>query len=128
MKKLFGKSKDESPPSNTELPDWKDELQRAKESVLYKYEDQFRNMLAETSREFREKMIRELLVESRAHDIHLMKEQLELITRQIHRLAELVGELLDGEPQPNQTLLDLVERVESLERTVGNLQRIAPRR
>lgn len=128
MKTPWKKSADKSEPSNEPLPDWKQELETLKEAMLIRYEDEFRNLMGEASREFRERMIKELLTESRAYDIHQMQQQLDGITIQIQRLAQLVTELIHGEPQPNETLLDLVERVESLEQAVGSLRQNAPRR
>lgn len=124
MKPKYENSTGRSRPLNELLPDLPqeqyqllEEIMRAEaQTVKYKLEEEFRAALGEIVKTFQMNIRNEMSLESLRIREHLNKisEEIQALSIQIHSMIN------NPDIKPNETLIELMERVKALEQTVFN--------
>lgn len=124
MKPKYEKSTGRSRPLSELLPDLPpeqyqllEEMMRSEaETVRHRLEDELRKDLIEISKIFQANIKNEMSLESLRIREHLNKisEEIQALSIQIHSMIN------NPDIKPNETLIELMERVKALEQTVFN--------
>lgn len=130
MKPKYENSTDRSRPLSELLPDLPqeqyqllEEIMRAEaQTVKYKLEEEFRAALGEIVKTFQMNIRNEMSLESLR-----IREHLEKISNEIIALSQQIHAMINNPNiKPNETLIELMERVEALEQTVFNARHSKP--
>ena len=130
MKPKYQGSTERSRPLSELLPDLPqeqyqllEEIMRAEaQTVKYKLEEEFRAALGEIVKTFQMNIRNEMSLESLR-----IREHLEKISNEIIALSQQIHAMINNPNiKPNETLIELMERVEALEQTVFNARYSKP--